>query len=127
MKYFLLATMLWSLYSCDGGRKTGSSGTADERPEAVKDSVPACVRKLIDDGKKDLPPTPPLQVDEYVYNGKKVFLFTADCCDQFNVVYDEDCKRLCAASGGITGRGDGNCVDFEKKATYVKVVWKKEK
>ncbi|MCO5975542.1 DUF6970 domain-containing protein [Ideonella oryzae] len=41
--------------------------------------------------------------------GATAYLFVAPCCDQFNVLYDATGRRLCAPSGGITGRGDGRC------------------
>ena len=66
-----------------------------------------------------------VQIDEYRYNGNKVYLVTAPCCDQFNTVYDEQCNAICAPSGGITGNGDGKCPDFSVTATHVKLVWKK--
>ncbi len=123
MKYFLLANMLWLLYSCECGRKAGSSAA----PETLKDSVPVCIRTLIDKRIKEAPPrTLPLQVDEYLYNGKSVYLITEDCCDQFNSLYDADCVLLCAASGGLTGKGDGKCPGFADAAKLVKTVWKKE-
>jgi hypothetical protein len=65
--------------------------------------------------------------DEYRYNGKRVFLFSSDCCDQFNQVVDEQCNYICAPSGGITGKGDRKCTDFADKAELVKVVWKDER
>jgi hypothetical protein len=125
MKYFFIVMIFGYLYGCDCGNKV-SSTAATNSPEAMKDSVPVCVRKLIDESKKDLPPNPPEQVDEYLYEGKKVFLFTAGCCDHFNVVYDESCKMICAPSGGITGKGDGNCTSFIAQAKYVKLVWKND-
>ena len=90
----------------------------------MKDSIPVCVRKLIDEGNKEIPPNPPQQADEYFYNGKTVFLFTAQCCDQFNTLYDDSCKMICSPSGGITGRGDRKCEDFFKTAKHVKIIWK---
>jgi len=33
---------------------------------------------------------------------------------------------LCAPSGGITGKGDGKCPDFNEKAGEGKLIWKKE-
>jgi hypothetical protein len=97
-----------------GKKKTGSG----------KDSIPVCVRKLIDAGNKNEPSTAPWQVDEYLYNGKKVFLFTAQCCDQFNTLYDISCNVICAPTGGFTGRGDGRCPDFGSTAKFVKLIWK---
>lgn len=89
-------------------------------------AVPACVQKLNDDAGKETPPTTPIKVEEYTYNGKKVYLFTADCCDFYNIAYDENCTRLCAPSGGFTGGGDGKCRDFDSLAKPVKIIWKKK-
>ena len=66
----------------------------------------------------------PAEVNAYEWKGKTVYLFNADCCDQFITLYDESCKYICAPSGGITGKGDRKCVDFEKEAKFIKLVWK---
>ena len=86
-------------------------------------SIPACIQKIIDDAGKDNPPNTPQKVDEYLYNGKKVFLVTAHCCDQYNTLYDENCKEICSPTGGFSGKGDGKCPDFSEKATHVRVAW----
>jgi hypothetical protein len=113
------------LFAACCGSKSNSSGSSSYLPDgAIKDSVPACVRKIINEALKEIPPNPPVQVDEYLYNGKKVFLFTAQCCDQLNTLYDENCKRICSPTGGITGRGDMQCNDFSDKAAFVKEVWR---
>lgn len=31
------------------------------------------------------------------------------CCDQLNPMYDDQGRRLCHPSGGLTGQGDGLC------------------
>ena len=92
--------------------------------ETVTDSIPVCIIKMIDKWKKETSRNPAEQVDEYLYNGKTVFLFTPPCCDQWNVLYDDSCKIICAPTGGITGRGDGKCKDFSETAKHVKVIWK---
>lgn len=92
-----------------------------------KDAMPTCLAEMITERTKEIPPSPPEQIDEYLYNDKTVYLVTAPCCDQFDVVYDENCKEICAPSGGITGKGDGKCEDFFKTAKQIKVLWKKEK
>ena len=86
--------------------------------------VPACVWQKIETIKKEPKWNPPAQMDEYIYNGKHVFLFSSNCCDQYNMLYDENCKTICAPSGGIAGHGDQKCVDFFNTAKYVKLVWK---
>ena len=66
------------------------------------------------------------QVDEYLYKDKKVYLAIAQCCDFFNLLYDENCKEICAPTGGFTGKGDGKCPDFEKEAKLIKTIWKEK-
>lgn len=90
-------------------------------------AIPSCVQARIDSIKGQPQWNPPAEVAEYRYNGKRVFLFSSDCCDQFHVVVDDQCNYLCAPSGGITGEGDQKCTDFGEKAKLVKVVWKDER
>jgi len=90
-------------------------------------SVPVCVQNRIDEIKKQPKWNPPAQVSEYMYNGKKVYLFTADCCDQFITVVDGECNPICAPSGGIAGKGDGKCPDFDQKAQLLRVIWKDDR
>ncbi len=96
------------------------------QPETKPDSkgdIPACVQKQIDEAAKQSRAEAPVQIDEYLYKGKKVYLFTAPCCDQFNTLYDTNCKAICSPSGGFTGRGDGACKDFDSLAKHVKMIW----
>jgi len=121
MKYLLIVLMLPFLSASECGKKKNNK-TADNT-ETVKDSIPVCVRKMIDAANKETPPDAPEKIDEYVYNGKTVYLFMAQCCDQFNVLYDDSCKMICSPSGGITGRGDRKCEDFSKNAKHIKQIW----
>lgn len=127
MKYIfiLLVFPLLSASECGKHKKASVSTTepATEKKEEVKDSIPPCVRKLIEGGNKQEPPESPLQVYEYLYNGKTVYLLNARCCDQYNMLYDDSCRTICAPSGGFTGRGDGKCIDFKDVAKYVRLVW----
>ena len=92
-----------------------------------EEKIPACIQQKIDQIKKEPKWNPPAEVHEYNYQGKKVFYFSSNCCDQYNIVYDENCNYLCAPSGGITGKGDGKCVDFNENAKEVRLVWKDER
>ena len=83
-----------------------------------------CINKKIAAIKLKAKWNPPASVNEYIYQGKHVYLFSADCCDQYNELYDEDCNKICAPSGGITGHGDMKCTDFSTMAQFVKLVWK---
>ena len=88
------------------------------------DTIPACISQKIEAIKSEPKWNPPAQVDEYIYNGQHVFLFSLNCCDKFNVAYDENCKAICAPSGGYAGIGDRKCLDFFNTAKFVKLVWK---
>jgi hypothetical protein len=90
-------------------------------------SLPACIRQRID-SIKNLPVwNPPAEVHEYKYQGKTVYYFTSDCCDQFNMVVDVLCQPICAPSGGITGKGDRKCEGFLKEAEHIRLVWKDDR
>jgi hypothetical protein len=121
MKILLLLIAIPFLSASDCGTKKEKTTTDNLIPS---DSIPACVQRIIDDSKKEDPPMPPVQVDEYLYKGKKVYLFTAQCCDFYNMVYDDSCRNICAPTGGITGKGDGKCPDFDSTAKLVKNIWK---
>lgn len=121
MKYLLILLVFPVLAASECGKKKKSKTSDSSQP--VKDSIPVCVRQMIDKATKEDPPNPPEQVDQYEYLGKTVFLVTAGCCDQYNTLYDDSCKVICAPSGGITGRGDRKCEDFSKTASHVKKVW----
>ena len=84
----------------------------------------SCVNRKIAQIKSKAKWNPPAEVNEYLYQGKTVFLFSADCCDQFYELYDENCNLLCAPSGGFTGNGDGKCPDFSTQAKHIRLVWK---
>ena len=86
--------------------------------------VPSCVNEKIDQIKTEPKWNPAAEVNEYIYQGKHVFLFSSDCCDQYNMLYDGTCNYLCAPSGGITGGGDGKCSDFYNAAKFIRLVWK---
>jgi hypothetical protein len=90
-------------------------------------AVPDCIQQKIDDIKAQPKWNPPAEVNEYEYNGERVFLFSSNCCDQFNVAYDKNCTAICAPSGGFTGKGDGKCKDFMQKAKLIRLIWKDER
>ena len=86
--------------------------------------LPVCIQKHINEIKKQPVWNPPAEVYEYKYYNKTVYLLSADCCDFFTTAVDTACKPICAPSGGITGKGDGKCPDFNETAKLVKLVWK---
>jgi hypothetical protein len=66
---------------------------------------------------------PPQSIWRYAYRGQPVYYVPAQCCDQSSTLYDANGNVLCAPDGGLTGRGDGKCADFEAKRTGEKLIW----
>lgn len=112
MKYFILLLAVPALLSENCGKKKKRA------------AFPACVQQKIDSIVKEPRWNPPAEVNEYSYKGERVFLFSSDCCDFFDVLVDESCNPICGPHGGITGRGDGNCTDFDKEAQHIQLIWK---
>lgn len=104
-----------------------TTATAQNCKKQKLATVPVCVQQRIDSIKAQPKWNPPASVYEYTYQGKKVYAFSANCCDQYNPVYDENCNYICAPSGGFTGRGDGRCIDFKTAATDEKLIWKDDR
>ena len=100
---------------------------ANQKCSKARSDVPVCIQQRINEIKKEPKWNPPAEVNEYEYFGKKVYLFSSPCCDQYNKLYDSDCNVICAPSGGYTGAGDQKCKDFFEKATHLRLVWKDER
>jgi len=100
---------------------------AEKWKREKEEMPPACIQQKINQIKKEPKWNPPAEVHEYSYNGKRVFYFTSSCCDQYNLVYDENCNVVCAPSGGITGKGDNKCIDFTNNATEIRLIWKDDR
>ena len=125
MKYFIII-LAGAIVSCACHRKMP---TASENPSipSAGNNIPTCLQQKIDSIKKLPVWNPPASIEQYDYNGKTVYLMSADCCDFFATALDENCNYVCAPSGGFTGKGDGLCKDFNEKAKLVKLVWKDER
>ena len=65
------------------------------------------------------------KVSKYQYKGETVYLFTSDCPDYFQDLYNEKCILICRPSGGLSGNGDGKCKDFYTEATEEELIWQK--
>jgi hypothetical protein len=90
-------------------------------------AIPSCLSAWIDVVKKQDVWNPAAEVHEYLYKGRRVFLLSANCCDQYITLIDEQCNYICAPSGGIAGKGDRLCPGFYEQATYTSVVWKDQR
>ncbi|WP_426058307.1 DUF6970 domain-containing protein [Hymenobacter sp. B1770] len=66
---------------------------------------------------------PIIRILSYDYRGQTVYYQSAPCCDQYSQVFDSQGRLVCQPEGGITGKGDGKCPDFDKNKTNEKLVW----
>ena len=66
---------------------------------------------------------PITRVLRYNYGGQTVYFESAACCDQYSQVFDTKGRLVCQPTGGITGKGDGKCPDFDKNKTNENLVW----
>jgi hypothetical protein len=89
--------------------------------------VPSCVQEKIEAIRQQPKYNPAATVYRYLYADKYVYLFSSDCCDQYNYLYDKDCNTICAPSGGIAGKGDGRCTNFDQMASEKTLIWKDER
>ena len=84
---------------------------------------PQCILDKIEQLKSQPKGNPAYRVYQYSYNGKKVYYFPPQCCDQFSDLYDANCNLLCHPDGGIAGGGDGNCSNFFSTRTDEVLIW----
>jgi len=89
----------------------------------LEKEAPGCVEGIIREIKREPVRNPPASVWEWKVDGKTYYYITSDCCDQFNFLYDDSCKVVCAPDGGLTGSGDGNCPELNAKVEK-DLVWK---
>jgi YHS domain-containing protein len=85
--------------------------------------IPECIQKKIDGIKAGPVWNPPATISRYSYRGQTMYLASSNCCDQFNYLVDASCNRICAPSGGFTGRGDGKCMDFLQTGEFLGTLW----
>ncbi len=63
---------------------------------------------------------------KYEWKSKTVYYVITSCCDNFNLLLDENGKKLCSPDGGFTGHGDGKCPNFIKEKKNGKLIWRKK-
>mgnify|MGYP006359527517 FL=1 len=98
---------------------SSACGQATTRPER-----PSWVSALILKLEGEPVANPPASIARYVYRGDTVYYLPPRCCDIQSVVFDKVGKVMCAADGGMTGRGDGRCPDFFETRREETIVWR---
>jgi hypothetical protein len=104
-----------------------SANTVDPVPARVAESdttarpkwLQARIQSVLSERKRN----PIIRILRYQYQGKTVYYQSAPCCDQFRRCSTRPGRVICNPDGGITGKGDGKCPDFEKNKTNEKLVW----
>ncbi|WP_310396516.1 DUF6970 domain-containing protein [Hymenobacter sp.] len=104
-----------------------SANTVDPVPSRVAESdttarpqwLKARIAAVLAERKRN----PLIRILRYDYGGQTVYYQSAPCCDQYSQVFDTKGRVVCSPDGGITGKGDGKCPDFEKNKTNEKLVW----
>lgn len=97
-----------------------SSVSCNKSDSQVK--VSECIEKKINEFRNNEVQNPPASVTKWEVDGKIFYYIPAGCCDQYNLLYDENCNIVCAPDGGFTGLGDGSCPEF--KGEIVKtLIW----
>lgn len=118
---FVFATML---FACNRKMQIAEAQNGNVVQANAGQSIPACIQHAIDSLQQKPVSNPPSQVDEYEYNGERVYGLSVGCCDMFYTIYNANCEYVCSPSGGFTGKGDGLCTTFSEKAKLLRVVWK---
>lgn len=57
------------------------------------------------------------------YKGNQVYYVASNMPDSFISLLDEKGNYICSPSGGLSGKGDGTCTDFDYNTC--KVIWQK--
>lgn len=115
MKTLILLVSSYLLLNAKSCDKTAVAGT------------PECILEMIAGFKAAPVQKPAASVYQYDYHGQKVYYVTAPCCDQFNKLYSADCNLICHPDGGITGKGDGKCPDFNQAKSNEVLIWKDDR
>jgi uncharacterized protein DUF6970 len=97
----------------------GGCVTAPAGGEPVPDWLQALIHEL----ETEPVASPPASIASYDYNGQTVYYLSARCCDIWSNVYSASGRIICHADGGITGGGDGRCLDFLSARRNERLIW----
>ena len=122
MKIIIISVLI-SFFGCNISKKTIPAKVAPTGSKVVVDSLPVCVKVLIEKMKSESVTNPPGKIYSFKYLGKKVFYVPAVCCDNFSDLYNGSCRIIGHPDGGFTGKGDGKFNDFETAKSDQKLLW----
>ena len=99
--------------------QAGLTQTVNENPEWLT--------KLIQKLESEPVANPPAFIAQYEYKGQLVYYLPPQCCDVPSILYDANGNIICHPDGGITGMGDGRCVDFSDERKNERITWKDQR
>jgi len=105
-----------------GSCRPGVSPQISEAATANAQGAP-WLSQLIQQLQEEKTANPPAKIYRYTYNDQEVYYLTGRCCDIPSRLYNMYGKVLCEPDGGLTGRGDGRCPDFEAKRSDETLIW----
>jgi hypothetical protein len=102
------------------------NGLMDDLFSEEKYQFPDWINKLIEKEMTEGVANPPASLSKCKYKGQIVYYRPPRCCDIPGILYDENGNVICSPDGGLTGRGDGKCLDFfhEYEKRECEVMWK---
>ena len=86
--------------------------------------IPAAITRLIHELEAQPPANPPAFVASYDYGGQVVYYVPPRCCDIYSDLYNAAGQIICHPDGGLIGKGDGRCPDFESQRTNERIIWR---
>lgn len=125
----LITIIMFSVFlGCHPSSKTiAPVEKTDLGKKEVTDSLPVCVKVLVEKFKSEEKTNPPREIYSYTFRDKTVYYVPPVCCDQFSDLYNDSCRLMGHPDGGFTGRGDGKFSDFREERKNEKLLWKDER
>jgi hypothetical protein len=115
----------------EGPPPRAESAMAQGPPQRAESAIargpadqPAWVRQLIAKFQSEPVSNPPHQIVQFRYRSQRVYYVPPECCDQMSTLYDSTGAKICSPDGGMTGKGDGRCIDFFTAREEQKLIWK---
>lgn len=123
MKFVIIFAFMVASSCCNSKKTTGNSVTETADAGKTVSGQPSCIEEMIKKISGTEKHLRPSKIYSYLYKGKTVYYIIAPCCDNFNELYDSECKLLGNPDGGFTGRGDGKFPDWEAEKKDEKLIW----
>lgn len=93
--------------------------------EEYEPEIPPCIQTIIQQKGQSSTSERFIAIYRYKYQKRYVYFGLSDCCDFYNLLFDQTCQVICAPNGGFTGGGDGKCPNFFNEATEKTELWRK--